>query len=366
MLNAREKELLDWIANRRDAMIELTARLVNIDSNSYDKAGVDAVGHVLKAFLQAAGATCEWIPLESRGDVLPASFSGGANGRAAMLLGHRDTVFPTGEVTRRPFRLEGERAYGPGVADMKAGLVMNAFVLAAFAAMGKAPVPIVALFTSDEEIGTQVCRPIIEAEALKSRLVFNAEAGRPSGNVVKARRGGIFFEAEVFGKAAHSGNSFEQGRSAIAEIAGKIGKWFAMNEVLPQPAPPSMSARFQAERQPTWSRLMQDAPSICAIPTRAIAMRLSSRERAGRDTSNRNSCRCRKVLSAWRCLSNIAPQRRTSALPSTPSSPNPAPTPALLPRSASRRSAGLARSVGRRIAPTNIWSWEASCRERRP
>lgn len=234
MLSAQEKELLDWIASRRDAMIELTARLVNIDSNSYDKAGVDAVGHALKAFLQAAGATCTWVPLESRGDVLRASFNGGANGHPVLLLGHRDTVFPTGEVTRRPFRIEGERAYGPGVADMKAGLVQNAFVLAAFAAMGKAPVPIVALFTSDEEIGTQVCRPIIEAEALISRLVFNAEVGRPSGNVVKARRGGIFFAAEVFGKAAHSGNSFEQGRSAIAEIADKIGKWFAMNEAFTQ------------------------------------------------------------------------------------------------------------------------------------
>jgi glutamate carboxypeptidase len=230
MLSAQEKELMDWIAARRDAMIELTAKLVNIDSNTYDKAGVDAVGQALKDFLEAAGATCAWIPVETHGDVLRASFTGGSNARPAMMMGHRDTVFPTGEALRRPFTIEGDRAYGPGVADMKAGLVQNAFVMAAFAALGRSPVPLVALFTSDEEIGTPACRPIIEAEARNALLVFNSEAGRPSGNVVKSRRGGIFFDVEVFGKAAHSGNSYEPGRSAIAEMADKIGKWFAMNE----------------------------------------------------------------------------------------------------------------------------------------
>jgi glutamate carboxypeptidase len=230
MLAPQEKALMEWIAARREAMIGLTAQLVNIDSNSYDKAGVDAVGQALQAFLEAEGAVCEWIPVEGHGDALRASFGGGSNGRPAMMLGHRDTVFPVGEAKRRPFTVEGDRGYGPGVADMKAGLVQNAFVLAAFAALSWAPVPVVALFTGDEEIGSPTSRPIIEAEARKCRLVFNSEAGRQSGNVVSARRGGIFFDVEVFGKAAHSGNSFETGRSAIAEIADKIGKWFAMNE----------------------------------------------------------------------------------------------------------------------------------------
>ena len=139
-----------------------------------------------------------------------------------MLMGHRDTVFPKGEPTRRPFRIENGNAYGPGVADMKAGLVMNAFVLAAFQKFGGAPAPLVGLFTSDEEIGSPACRPIIEAEARRARAVFNSEPGRPTGNVVNGRKGGVFMKMEITGKAAHSGGNFSDGISAIEELARKI------------------------------------------------------------------------------------------------------------------------------------------------
>jgi glutamate carboxypeptidase len=138
-----------------------------------------------------------------------------------MLLGHRDTVFPKGEPTRRPFKVENGKAYGPGVADMKAGLVMNAFVLAAFKRFGGAPSPLVGLFTSDEEIGSPACRAIIEAEAKRARAVFNSEPGRPSGNVVSGRKGGVFMKLEISGKAAHSGGNYAEGISAIEELARK-------------------------------------------------------------------------------------------------------------------------------------------------
>ena len=138
-----------------------------------------------------------------------------------MLLGHRDTVFPKGEPTRRPFKIENGIAYGPGVADMKGGLVINAFVLAAFQKFGGAPSPLVGLFTSDEEIGSPACRPIIESEARRARAVFNSEPGRPSGNVVTGRKGGVFMKMEVTGKAAHSGGNYAEGISAIEELARK-------------------------------------------------------------------------------------------------------------------------------------------------
>ena len=88
---------------------------------------------------------------------------------------------------------------------MKAGLTVNSFILAAFKALGGAPAPVVALYTGDEEIGSPTSRPIIEDEARKARVVFNTEPGRPSGNVVTGRKGGVFFSATIFGKAAHSG-----------------------------------------------------------------------------------------------------------------------------------------------------------------
>jgi glutamate carboxypeptidase len=105
---------------------------------------------------------------------------------------------------------------------MKSGLVMNAFVLEAFQRFGGHPGPIVALVTSDEEIASPSSRPLIEAEAREARAVFNSEPGRPSGNVVSGRKGGVFLSFRVTGKAAHSGGAFKDGISAIEELARKI------------------------------------------------------------------------------------------------------------------------------------------------
>ncbi len=218
-----ETEAVAWLASQRDAMLALLADLVNIDSGSTHKAGVDAVGARLAAFLAGHGVPVATTPVEGYGDVLKAHVPGpgGAN-RPVVLMGHRDTVFPRDEPARRPFRVEGDRAYGPGVADMKAGLVMNAFVLAAFHRAGGAPVPLLGLFTSDEEIGSPACRPIIEATAREARAVLNAEPGRPTGNVVTGRKGGVFMRLAVHGRAAHSGGSYADGISAIGELAHKV------------------------------------------------------------------------------------------------------------------------------------------------
>jgi glutamate carboxypeptidase len=229
-LTSQERTVLDWLAAQRPAMLALLEALVNTDSGSYDKPGVDAVGARLQEFLQSRGIAHEVLPDDRFGDALRASVGSGPN-TTILLMGHRDTVFPQGEAARRPFRIEGERAYGPGVADMKSGLVMNAFVLAAFAKFGGAPAPLVGLFTGDEEIGSPSSRHLIEAEARRARAVFNAEPGRPSGALVTARKGGVFMQLAVTGKAAHSGANFEQGISAIEELARKIVALHALTDV---------------------------------------------------------------------------------------------------------------------------------------
>ncbi|MBN8900734.1 MAG: M20 family metallopeptidase, partial [Rhodospirillales bacterium] len=152
-------------------------------------------------------------------------------GANIVLMGHRDTVFPDGEATRRPFTIRDGIAYGPGVADMKAGLVMNCFVLAAFARFGAAPAPLVGLFTGDEEIGSPEGRAVIEAEARRARVVFNSEPGRVSGNVVTGRKGGVFMGFRITGKAAHSGGNFQDGISAIEELARKIQALHALTDL---------------------------------------------------------------------------------------------------------------------------------------
>ncbi|MCC7347710.1 MAG: M20 family metallopeptidase [Variibacter sp.] len=214
-------------------MLTLLQTLVNIDGGSYDKAGVDAVGDRLREFLEAQGLACETFRNERFGDALRATLgvAGAGANSTIVLMGHRDTVFPKGEPTRRPFRIENGRAYGPGVCDMKAGLVMNAFVLAAFARMGGAPAPLVGLFTSDEEIGSPACRPLIEAEARRARAVFNSEPGRVGNQVVTGRKGGVFMRLAITGKAAHSGANFEAGISAIEELARKIVALHALTDL---------------------------------------------------------------------------------------------------------------------------------------
>lgn len=230
-------QITEWLATQQEAMLAELEAMVNIDGGSYDKEGVDAVGQRVKDFCARFDIPVETVKGEKHGDCLRALVGGGdatASGNARqniVLMGHRDTVFPKGEPERRPFRIENGIATGPGVCDMKAGLVQNLFVLAAFRQFGGAPGPLVGLFTGDEEIGSPEGRPVIEAEARRARVVFNSEPGRPSGAVVTGRKGGVFMVMDIEGKAAHSGGNFEAGISAIEELARKIQAIHALTDI---------------------------------------------------------------------------------------------------------------------------------------
>jgi glutamate carboxypeptidase len=228
-------QITAWLATQQDAMIALLREMVDIDSGSYNKPGIDAVGAVVRRFLASQNIEVETITQQKHGDCLRAAVpwdgpQGNAGGNI-VLMGHRDTVFPDGEASRRPFTITDGIAYGPGVADMKAGLVMNCFVLAAFAKFGGAPAPLLGLFTGDEEIGSPEGRAVIEAEARRARVVFNSEPGRVSGNVVTGRKGGVFMGFRITGKAAHSGANFADGISAIEELARKTQAIHALTDL---------------------------------------------------------------------------------------------------------------------------------------
>jgi glutamate carboxypeptidase len=229
-----ETQITAWLATQQDAMLAMLREMVDIDSGSYNKPGIDAVGAVIRRFLEGHGLAVEVLPQHRHGDCLRATIPGQGSGNAGgniVLMGHRDTVFPDGETSRRPFTVRDGIAYGPGVADMKAGLTMNCFLLAAFARFGGAPAPLVGLFTGDEEIGSPEGRPVIETEARRARAVFNSEPGRVSGNVVTGRKGGVFMAFRITGKAAHSGGNFSEGISAIEELARKIQAIHALTDL---------------------------------------------------------------------------------------------------------------------------------------
>ncbi len=230
-----DSQIAAWLATQHDAMVAMLREMVDIDSGSYNKTGIDAVGGVVRRFMAEHAIPVEVVRQQKHGDCLRATVpwdgpAGNAGGNI-VLMGHRDTVFPDGEAERRPFTIRDGIAYGPGVADMKAGLVMNCFVLAAFAKFGGAPAPLVGLFTGDEEIGSPEGRTVIEAEARRARVVFNSEPGRVSGNVVTGRKGGVFMMMRVTGKAAHSGGNFSEGISAVEELARKIQAIHALTQL---------------------------------------------------------------------------------------------------------------------------------------
>jgi len=231
---ATETLVLDWLASQNDAMLDLVRTLVDIDSGSYDKAGVDAVGARLRAFLAAHDVASSVIANDRFGDAIRAqvdNVAGGAANAPVLLLGHRDTVFPAGEAGRRPFYIVDGHGSGPGCCDMKAGVVINAFVLAALARFAAAPSPVTALFTADEEIGSPSSKALIKETARTARAVFNSEPGRPGGGIVTGRKGGKFMRIEVIGKAAHAGNNLADGISAIEELARKIVKLHALTDL---------------------------------------------------------------------------------------------------------------------------------------
>ena len=213
--------VLDWLASQQQAMQDLLQKVVNIDSGSRDEAGVTAVAHALAERLQAAGVPVQFEAVPGYGVLLHAQVNAAGEGAPIVLMGHMDTVFPAGTVAKRPYREEAGRAYGPGVADMKSGLVLNVFVAEAFARCGGLNAPLHLFFSCDEEIGSPATRDLIMDRVRGARAVFNAEPGRVSGNVVTSRKGSMLVEFEVEGVAAHAGINHAAGASAIDALARK-------------------------------------------------------------------------------------------------------------------------------------------------
>jgi len=222
MTPARGQAVCDWLASRQGEMLALLEAAVAIDSGSSHKAGADRMAALMADFLGKAGLEARRHRLETHGDCVSAAAPGAARENHVLLLGHMDTVFPEGTAAQRPFRVKDELAYGPGVADMKAGLVMNAFVARAFCELAPEAPPVHILFTGDEEVASPASRPITLEMARGARAVFNAEPGRPTGNVVTGRKGAFFIDFEVKGVAAHAGVNPDKGASAIDAIARKV------------------------------------------------------------------------------------------------------------------------------------------------
>ena len=211
------------------------ADLVNVDCGSYDRDGVNEIATWIAAFLARIGGevTRHADPAGALGDTVEAVFQGLPSGPRALVIGHTDTVFPLGTVAQRPFRLAGGIATGPGVTDMKAGLLSLLYGLEAALAQGPLPFErLTVIANPDEEIGSPVSTPHVRRAAAGSDVAFVLECARANGDIVSARKGVADYVVTITGRAAHAGVEPEKGRSAILEAAHQVvglhaltGRW---------------------------------------------------------------------------------------------------------------------------------------------
>jgi glutamate carboxypeptidase len=198
-------------------------RIVEAESPSLDKAAVDKLGQILAAEFTRLGARARFHRTKSYGDHLQLDFPA-RTGNSILLLGHFDTVWPLGTLQSMTWRESRGRLSGPGILDMKAGIVQMLFALQALIeAHGKLPRPVRVLLVSDEEVGSESSRHITEslAKGAAAVLVLEPAAGL-NGALKTARKGVGTYKVTVSGRAAHSGLDFEKGHSAILELSRQI------------------------------------------------------------------------------------------------------------------------------------------------
>ena len=220
------------LAAAEPAFLADLERLVNLDCGSYTRDGVNEVATWVAAFLARLGGEVARHPDPAGvlGDTVEAIFRGDPVGPRALLVGHTDTVFPVGTAAARPFRVDDGIARGPGVTDMKSGLLTLLHGLEAALAAGPLPFErLTVIANPDEEIGSPASTPHIERVARASDVAFSLECARANGDIVSSRKGTGDYVITVNGRAAHAGVEPEKGRSAILASAHLVIDLHALN-----------------------------------------------------------------------------------------------------------------------------------------
>ncbi|HHT85434.1 MAG: M20 family metallopeptidase [Bacillota bacterium] len=216
-----QDRILAHLKSYQDDMVKLLEVFTNTDSPSTDKSLMDAFAKLVAR---------EWEGLDAKVTILEQDTYGnhvkvevGSGDETILLLCHMDTVWDAGETQKRPFRVEDGKAYGPGVYDMKAGIVQAFFAVKTLKDLGLLPEKkIVVLHNSEEEIGSPSSRPIIEEEAKKASAVLVLEPTALGGSLKTWRKGVGGFTVSIKGRASHAGADYEKGVSAITEAAHQM------------------------------------------------------------------------------------------------------------------------------------------------
>jgi glutamate carboxypeptidase len=220
-------EQLTYFRKQQNQIVDTIQQLVEIESPSDVKAAVDRLGTVLASRFGELGGKVRVHRAEKFGNHLEIRFKAAraGNSKPVLLLGHTDTVYPIGTISKMPFRVTKGRVFGPGVLDMKGGIALMLHVIEALLEWSgrKLPRPVTVFLVSDEEVGSQSSRAITEKLARESDAVLVLEPAAGLNGAAKTSRKGVGeYELRVFGKAAHSGLDFEKGQSAVVELAHQV------------------------------------------------------------------------------------------------------------------------------------------------
>lgn len=229
---SRMKDLLSDLHQQLPEALRFLEQMVSMESPSFEKPLVDKFGRFVGERFREIGGQVDYIPAERFGDHVRVQFSGGSEDRI-LLLGHTDTVWASGEILKRPFKIDGNTARGPGVFDMKGGILLMWMALGALLRVRDGlPRSVTVLLTSDEEVGSNSSREIIESEAGRSRAVLVLEPSLPGGVLKTSRKGVGRFTVKAIGRAAHAGIDPEKGINAIEEIAHQVLKLQKMTDLV--------------------------------------------------------------------------------------------------------------------------------------
>ncbi|MCD9464548.1 M20/M25/M40 family metallo-hydrolase [Photobacterium phosphoreum] len=193
--------------------------LINIDCGTLTVDGIDVVATLMAQKYLDLGWNVKRIDCGIAGTGLEVRNKPQADHIDVMLIGHMDTVFPVGTAAARPMTHDDERAYGPGVSDMKSGLLSVVYALRDLDPTALDALSICVCMNPDEEIGSLHSETWLKSVAINAKHVLVAEAARADGSLVKARKGMARYRLSFHGKAAHAGNEPQNGRSAITEMA---------------------------------------------------------------------------------------------------------------------------------------------------
>ena len=223
-----------YIFHHRKDMLRLWEELVNTESGPRQKEGVDAVIRILRREMTAAGISSRVIPMPAAGDILIGEWGNPSGKPPFLLIGHMDTVFEPGDAQKNPFRIDEDgKAHGPGVLDMKGGVVMALYAVKALAHIRWHNRPIKIILAGDEETMhmSSNAKAAMAEEMQGAAAAFNFETGYPENAVVIGRMGGGIAQLDITGVAAHSGLAPDKGRSAILEAARIVMELEALNDI---------------------------------------------------------------------------------------------------------------------------------------